>query len=141
MLASAPMGRMENVRDISTVIDSAESARESCNDRTEPSLGELKCVTCSELRNCFTDVALLMNSSSTLISLAGFEQDGFSADAAEDAWLRRRLSGACHNMVLLTDYGINRQNREYRLQFGNQLALATQTRLLQGVTELWQKSL
>jgi hypothetical protein len=56
------------------------------------------------------DVAFFMNTFSALIGVADFESDGFSADAADDASLRPIQGGACHNMVLLADCGINRQN-------------------------------
>jgi len=41
--------------------------------RTEPVLWKVNCAVSSESRNRLADVALLMNSFSALISLAGFE--------------------------------------------------------------------
>jgi len=89
-------------------ITNAEPELELHNYITEPVLGEVNYVGCSACRNYLTDVALLMNCLSTLIGLAGFEWDGSRADATDDAPLRV-LGGACHDMVLLADYGINRQ--------------------------------
>jgi hypothetical protein len=94
------------------------------NYRTEPILGELNCAGCPESRNRFPDVAFFMNAGSMLIGLAGFEWEGYCADAADDALSRRKFDGACHNMVLLADYGINRRNCKSQSQWssGNSLA-------------------
>ena len=56
-----------------------------------------------------------MHAGSVLIGLAGFEGEGYGADAANDALSRRRLDRACHNMVLLADNGFNRRNTNLKL--------------------------
>ena len=48
-------------------------------------LGELECSGRSESGNRFTNVALLMNSSSILIGSTGFEWEGNFADTTDDA--------------------------------------------------------
>ena len=79
--------------------------------RTDPVPGELNRAVCPESRNRFPDVAFFMHAGSMLVGLAGFEWEGHSADAANDTLSRHRLDGACHNMVLLADYGINRRTQ------------------------------
>lgn len=63
-------------------------SRNRTKDRIEPVPGDANFTGCSDARKRFTDVALLMNSFSMLISFAGFEWDGSSADATDDAWLQ-----------------------------------------------------
>ena len=76
-----------------------------------------------ESRNGLSDIALLMDSSSMLVGLASFEENGFSADAAGEASLRRVLGGACHSMILLADMGFVKQakTRIPQLQFADQI--------------------
>ena len=92
-----------------------EFALEPHKYRTDPVPGELNRAVCPESRNRFPDVAFFMHASSMLIGLAGFEWEGYSADATNDALSGPRLDGACHNMVLLADNGINRQNHESQI--------------------------
>ena len=58
-----------------------------------------------------------------LVGLASFEENGFSADAAGEASLRRVLGGACHSMILLADMGFVKQakTRIPQLQFADQI--------------------
>ena len=109
----------------STVIGNVESALKPHKYRTDPIPGELNCTGCPESRNRFPDVAFFMHACSMLIGLAGFEWEGYSTDAANDALSRRRLDGACHNMVLLADNGINRRNTNLKLQWCSCNSLAT----------------
>ena len=95
--------------DVSTTISHAETVVEPRRYLTEPVLGGGTALSLPESRNRLTDVALLVNGSSMFIGVAGFEGDGSRADAAGDSPLRCVLGGACHDMVLLADYGINRQ--------------------------------
>ena len=102
-----------------------ESALEPHKYRTGPVFGYLNRAGRSESRNRFPDVAFFMHACSMLIGLAGFEGEGYSADATNDALSRHRLDGACHNMVLLADNGINRRNTNLKLQWCSCNSLAT----------------
>jgi hypothetical protein len=73
---------MEKQSDTLIVIGYANCALETHHDRTEPIFGEMNYAGGSESRNRFTDVTFLMDTLSTLIGVAGFERDGFGADAA-----------------------------------------------------------
>jgi len=74
-------------------------------------------------RNGPSDIALLVDSPSMLVGVASFEENGFSADAAGEASLRRVLGGACHSMILLADMGFVKQakTRIPELQFADQI--------------------
>jgi hypothetical protein len=89
----------------SAVIDNVGSALEAQKYRTDPVPGEWSRTGWSASGNRFPHVAFFMHACSMLIGLAGFEWEGYSADAANDTLSRRRLDGACHNMVLLADNG------------------------------------
>lgn len=69
-----------------------------------------------------TDVTFLVNRIPRLVGFGGFERNESSANSASDTWVRLVSGGACHDMVLLADYGCNRQKRErkWKLQFGDQ---------------------
>ena len=110
---------------ISTGMRCVESALEPQKYRTSPVFGKLNRAGCSEFGNCFSDVTFFMHACSMLIGLAGFEWEWYSTDAANDALSRRSLDGACHNMVLLADYGINRRNTNLKLQWCSCNSLAT----------------
>src|SRR5579864_6231655 len=85
--------------DISIIIGFAESELEPQQYRAEPVLGEMKCSGGPEFCNRLVDVALLMNSVSALIGVAGFKRDKSRADGADDCDAFR--GGACHSMSSL----------------------------------------
>lgn len=84
-------------------------------NRTEPALGETNRADGSGFQNYLTDVALLMNSVTMFIGLAGFESDGHTADAAHV------LGGACHGGTSMRTTAEHAITRTGDVQFGDQL--------------------
>src|SRR5579863_7993187 len=107
------------MQDASAVITHAKPERESRPYRTEPVLRAGTALPPPESRNGLTNITLLMDRSPMLVGVAGFEENGFSADAANQASLRRFLGGACHSMILLADAeSLNRQKANNRYAIG-----------------------
>ena len=98
---------MSGIRILQQLISHAETVIEPQRYSSEPALG--RALFLPELRNRLTGVALLVNGSSMFIGVAGFEGNRSRAEPAGDSPTRRVLGGACHDMVLLADYGFNRQ--------------------------------
>jgi hypothetical protein len=75
-----------------------------------------------------------MDRFSTLIGFACFKWSRSITDATDGASLfRRRLGRACHMMVLLADYELNRRMRTHSsVQLGNQIGLKGTTPALTG---------
>lgn len=98
---------MSRIRILQQLIRHPETVIEPQRYSSEPVLGGALFL--PESRNCITDVALLVSSSSMFIGVAGFEGNRSRAEPAGDGPMRCVLGEACHDMILLADHGIHEQ--------------------------------